>query len=89
MKATMMMYLSQYLVRLYQTYKNHSEKVFSSIIDSVINLTVNISTYNPLTGGIYNKLSKELNYSKNVELIFQISMIMDVLNGVWSDIYIL
>ena len=34
------------------------------------------------------KLLKEINHPKTASLIFKISMIMDTVNGVWSDIYI-
>ena len=55
------------------------------IIDSVIHHTINISKYNPLTGNSYIKLPKELDHPRK-ELIFKILMIMNPLNGGWSDI---
>ena len=49
---------------------------------------INISKYNLLAGSSYIKLPKELNHSKK-GLIFNILMIMNALNGVQEDIYIL
>ena len=61
------------------------------IIDSVVDLNNNVSKYKPLDGSSYIKLPKELSHPKKekFKLIFKISMIMNSLNGVWSDIYIL
>ena len=49
---------------------------------------INVSKYNLLAGSSYIKLPKELNHSKK-GLIFNILMIMNALNGVQEDIYIL
>ena len=39
-------------------------KVSNAVIDSVIDHGINISKYNPLAGGSYVKLSKELDHPK-------------------------
>ena len=59
------------------------------IIDSVLDHNIEIPNYNPLSGSICIKLSKELNHPNKVSLIFKVSMIMNALNGVYSDTYIL
>ena len=59
------------------------------IIDSVVDHTINISKYKPLSGGSYIKLLKELDHPKKVLLIFKILIILNALNSVWSDTYIL
>ena len=45
------------------------------ITDSVVDHTINISKYTPLSGSIYIKLLKELDRSKKVLLIFKTLMI--------------
>ena len=62
---TLMMHLNQSIVLLYKTCKNLLEKT-AWIIDSVTDHSINISKYNPLSGGTYIKLSKELNHPKQV-----------------------
>ena len=59
------------------------------IIDLVADHTINISKYNPLAGSSCNKLLKELDHPKKVWLIFKILLIINALNGVWWDSYIL
>ena len=56
------------------------------LIDSVIGHIISISKYNPLTGGNYIKLPKELDHPRKILIVFKILMIMNALNGVWSDI---
>ena len=47
MKVTLMMYLSQYILQLYQTYTKPLGKASGWIIDLVIPLNISISKYNP------------------------------------------
>ena len=47
MKVTLMMYLSQYILQLYQTYTKSLGKTSGWIIDLVIPLNISISKYNP------------------------------------------
>ena len=54
------------------------------IIDSVIDQTIGISKYIPLVRSSYIKLPKELDHPRK-DLIFKILMIMNALNGFWSD----
>ena len=62
MKVILMIYLNQFILQLYQTYKNILER-FLWIIDSVID-DIYVSKHNPLAGSSYIKLPKELNHSK-------------------------
>ena len=59
-----MKYLNQFIVRLYQNIQKSLRKVLCWIIDSVANHTVNISKYNPSSGGSYIKLPKEYDHPK-------------------------
>ena len=59
-----MMYLSKSLSKLYQTCKNNLEKVRVGIIIAIVNHTINILKYKPLSGSSYIKLPKELDYPK-------------------------
>ena len=59
-----MMYLSKSLLKLYQTYKNNLEKVWVGIIIAIVDHTINILKYKPLSGSSYIKLPKELDYRK-------------------------
>ena len=52
MKVTMMIYLNQYILLLYQLY------------DSVLDHPIDMSKYNPLAGSNYIKLSNVLNRRK-------------------------
>ena len=54
------------------------------VIDLVIDHTFSTLKYNPLAGSSYIKWSKELVHPKNW-LMFKILIIMNALNGVWSD----
>ena len=73
------------------------ESIYSKIISKIhwkksgwiIDYTISISKYNPLAGSSYIKLLKELSDSKKVLFIFKITTIMNDLNGIWSNIYIL
>ena len=47
MKVTLMMYLSQYILQLYQTYTKSLGKASGWIIDLAIPLNISISKYNP------------------------------------------
>ena len=55
MKVTLIMYLNQSILQLYQIYKNFS----GWIIDSVIDHNIDISKDNPLVGSIYISFSKQ------------------------------
>ena len=57
-----MKYLNQFILQLYQTHKKYHGNGFGWVIDSVIDHNTNISLYNPLAGGNYIKLPKELNH---------------------------
>ena len=50
-----MMHLSKSLLKLYQTYKNNL---------IIVDHTINILKYKPLSGSSYIKLPKELDYPK-------------------------
>ena len=50
----------------------------------VIDHNINVSKYNPLAGSSYIKLPKELDHPRK-GLTPKILMIMNALNGVWSD----
>ena len=53
------------------------------IINLVIDHNTNISKYNPIAGGTYIKLPKELDHPKQVRLLlFKILMTVNTLNGV-------
>ena len=54
----------------------------------MVDYTICISKYNPLSGSSI-KLLKELSDSKQVLSIFKITRIMNDLNGIWSNTYIL
>ena len=56
------MYLNQFILKLYQTYKRPIRKGSGWIIDSVIERNINISKYNLLPGSSYIKLLKELDH---------------------------
>ena len=58
------------------------------IIYSVIDHNISILKYNALAGRSYIRLKNQTIQEGNW-LIFKILMIMNVLNGVWSDTYIL
>ena len=53
------------------------------IIDSVIDHTISVLKYNPLVGSSYIKLTKELDHPRKG--LLKILMIMNALNGAWSD----
>ena len=59
------------------------------IIDSVIDHNINILKRNLLAGSGYIKLPKILNHPKKVWLILKDLMIINALNDVWGDVYIL
>ena len=59
------------------------------IIDSVIDHNINILKRNLLAGSSYIKLPKILNHPKKVWLILKDLMIINALNDVWGDVYIL
>ena len=65
MKMRLMMYLTQSILQLYQTYKR---KVLGRgsgwITDSVIDHNIDISKYNPLAGSCYIKLPKESDFPR-------------------------
>ena len=63
-----MMYLNQFVLRLYQTCKNSGQ-----IIDLVIDFTIDISKYNHLAGSSYDQ--------KN-QIIQKRLILMNVLNSV-------
>ena len=65
MKAILIIYLNQSVLRSYQTYKNLLEGS-GWIIDSVVNHTIDISKYNPLAGSSHIKLLKELPPKKSL-----------------------
>ena len=56
------MYLNQFILKLYQTYKRPIRKGSGWIIDSVIERNIIISKYNLLPGSSYIKLLKELDH---------------------------
>ena len=64
MKVTLIMYLNQSILKLYQTYKNFLGKGSLWIIDSVIEHNISISKYNPLSDSSYIELPKELDYPR-------------------------
>ena len=61
MKMTLMMYLHQPIVLLYQTHKDIGQGS-GWIIDSVIDYNINVSKYNTLAGSSHIKLPKELDH---------------------------
>ena len=71
MKVTLMMYLNQSILQLYQTYKKSSGTVSGWIIDSVIENNLSISKCNPLAGSSYIKLPKELDHPRKELLNIQ------------------
>ena len=75
------MYLNQSILWYFDSLGKDS----SWINDPFIDHNINISKYNPVAGSIYFKLPKELNHSKMVWIIFKILMIMNALNGIYSD----
>ena len=62
MNATLIIYLNQFILQLYQTYKNL--KSLDWIIDSVIDHTINISKYKSVAGSSYIRLPKELDHPR-------------------------
>ena len=64
MKVTLIMYLNQSILKLYQTYKNFLGKGSLRIIYSVIEHNISISKYNPLSDSSYIELPKELDYPR-------------------------
>ena len=78
---------------IYSKIKSNIQKSLAKspdwIIDSALDHTNNISQYKLLSGSSSIKLSKELDHPKKVSLTFKILMIINVLNGVWSNTYIL
>ena len=56
MRGILIIYLNQSIVRLYQTNKKYLVKGSNWIIDSVLDHSINISKYKPLTGSSYIKL---------------------------------
>ena len=60
MKVTLMKYLNQSILLLYQTHKKVLGKGLGWIIDSVIDHNIDIPNYNPLASSSYIKLPKEL-----------------------------
>ena len=63
MKKTLMMYLNQSILQLYQAYKKSLGKGSRWIYDSVIE-HISISKHNPLTGSSYIKLPKKLDHPR-------------------------
>ena len=63
MKMTLVMYLHQSIVLLYQTHK-HIGQGSGWIIDSVIDYNINVSKYNTLAGSSHIKLPKELDHPR-------------------------
>ena len=61
------------------------EKGSGWITDSVLEHNINISKYNPLAGSNYIKLLKELFIQEKGWLMLKIFMIMNALNGVYTD----
>ena len=78
---------------IYSKIKSNIQKSLAKspdwIIDSALDHTNNISQYKLLSGSSSIKLSKELDHPKKVSLTFKILMTINVLNGVWSNTYIL
>ena len=60
MKVILIIYLNQFILQLYQTYKNILENVLFGLLNIII------SKFNPLASNSYFKLPKELNHSKKV-----------------------
>ena len=65
------MYLNQYILQLYQTYKKCFEESSGWIIDPFIYFNINIAKSNPLDDSIYNKLPKKLDYFRKRLINFQ------------------
>ena len=61
MKVTLMMYLNQSIMELYQTFL---EKGSCRIIDSVIDHNINIPKYNRLAGSSYIQITRELDHPR-------------------------
>ena len=55
MKVTLIMYMNQSILQLYQTYNQSLRKCSGWNIDSFIEHNINVSKYNPLAGHIYIK----------------------------------
>ena len=55
MKATLMMYLNRSIVRVIPNVQKSFGKILCCIIDSVVDHTITISKYSPLTGSTYQK----------------------------------
>ena len=61
MKVTLMIYLNQSIMELYQTFL---EKGSCRIIDSVIDHNINIPKYNRLAGSSYMQITRELDHPR-------------------------
>ena len=66
-----MIYFDQSILQLYQIYKKSLGKGSGWIIDSVIDLNISISKYNPLAGSRYIELPKELNHPRKRSINIQ------------------
>ena len=64
MKVTVMIYLKQSILQLYETHKISLVKGSSWIVDSVLDHIINISKYNPLAGSSYIELPEELEHPR-------------------------
>ena len=64
MKGTLMVCFNQSILQLQKNIQKSLGKVSGWIINSVIDHTISISKYNPLAGGSYFKLPKELDYPR-------------------------
>ena len=62
MKVTLIMYMNQSILQLYQTYNQSLRKRSGWNIDSFIEHNINVSKYNPWAGHIYIKWPKELDH---------------------------
>ena len=68
---TLMMCLNQSILQLWQKYKKSVRKGSDWIIDWVIDHTINISKYNPLSGSSYMELPKELDHPRKGSINMQ------------------
>ena len=62
MRAKLIMYFNRSIVGLYQNIQKSLGKSSCSIINSVVDVNINISKYKPLNGSSYIKLTKNLEY---------------------------
>ena len=63
MKVTIM-YLNEFILQLLSNIQKFWQKGSGWIIDSVLDHNISISKYNPLAGGSYIKLQKELDHPR-------------------------